>query len=310
MPKRAWKKENDQYLKENFSLLSHKEIAEKLGVSVGTVRNKCYQANLKRCEKRDWTEEETEYLKSKYRLHGDVEIAKLLTKKFGRNFTKKMVDAKMRRDKLKRSVEEVGRIIEKHLLKIQGLNNKAEVEVGTILVYYEKSKNRYTKWIKLKKGEKPVAFHRHVWEMANGEIPKGSFITFKDTDPLNCELENLELKTMSEIIARNRNHKKQLETNKKKPREALLKTKEIYLVIKKKREEYRKLEVRWTDLNSGKYLIGKLKTNEYHEVEKSMKDLKLEINNMKSDAFRIIPINSQFVAKKTVKDLYNQLINI
>lgn len=310
MPKKAWKQENDQYLKENFSMLSHKQIAEKLGVSVGTVRNKCYQVNLKRKEKTDWNEEETDYLKQRYRLHGDVELARQLTVNFRRNFTKKMVDAKMSRMNLKRSVEEVKRIINKHLAKIQNLRNKPKIEVGTILTYFEKNRNRYTLWIKLTKGKKPVAYHRHLWELVNGEIPKGSSITFKDGNSMNCHLENLELKTQEEIIAANRNHKKQFETNRKKPKESLLKTKEIYLVLKKKREEYKKLEVRWIDLNSGRYLINKLKTNEYYDLEKDMKDLKLEINNMKSEAFRIIPINSQFITKKTVKDLYNQLINI
>lgn len=33
--------------------------------------------------------------------------------------------------------------------------------------------------------------HRVVWEKANGPIPKGCNIQFKDRNPLNCELDNL-----------------------------------------------------------------------------------------------------------------------
>ena len=35
--------------------------------------------------------------------------------------------------------------------------------------------------------------HRWVWEQANGAIPKGHVLRFKDEDKANCELSNLEL---------------------------------------------------------------------------------------------------------------------
>ena len=46
--------------------------------------------------------------------------------------------------------------------------------------------------------------HRVIWEQAHGKIPKGHIITFIDGNPLNCVLENLEMITRQEHIARNR----------------------------------------------------------------------------------------------------------
>lgn len=46
--------------------------------------------------------------------------------------------------------------------------------------------------------------HRLVWEEANGKIPHGYRIHFRDRNTLNCELSNLELLSPQEAIDRNR----------------------------------------------------------------------------------------------------------
>jgi hypothetical protein len=56
-----------------------------------------------------------------------------------------------------------------------------------------------SKWIK---------YHRHLWEQANGPVPAGCIVVFKDGDTLNCVLENLELITKKENVLRNRNREK------------------------------------------------------------------------------------------------------
>lgn len=40
--------------------------------------------------------------------------------------------------------------------------------------------------------------HRAVWEEANGPVPEGCMVSFKDGNPLNCELSNLMLLTQRE----------------------------------------------------------------------------------------------------------------
>lgn len=46
--------------------------------------------------------------------------------------------------------------------------------------------------------------HRVLWEEAHGEIPKHHCVVFRDGNPHNCTLENLELITRSEHATRNR----------------------------------------------------------------------------------------------------------
>ena len=56
-------------------------------------------------------------------------------------------------------------------------------------------------WIKVAEGKGTYNYKQlshYVWEQANGPIPEGSCITFKDGNTLNCDLDNLMLTTKSE----------------------------------------------------------------------------------------------------------------
>ena len=53
-------------------------------------------------------------------------------------------------------------------------------------------------FIKVAQGKKMVMKHRHVWEQANGPIPKGYNIVFVDGNTLNCSLENLRMVSLSD----------------------------------------------------------------------------------------------------------------
>lgn len=68
---------------------------------------------------------------------------------------------------------------------------------GTISVHIHR-KGRNVK--KIKVNGKQVLLHRHVWTQANGPIPPGHIITFRDKDQMNCDLTNLELTTASTRI--------------------------------------------------------------------------------------------------------------
>lgn len=52
-----------------------------------------------------------------------------------------------------------------------------------------------------------VLLHAHVWEQANGKVPEGSIIVFKDGNTMNTELSNLECITKAENMARNTIHR-------------------------------------------------------------------------------------------------------
>ncbi len=51
------------------------------------------------------------------------------------------------------------------------------------------------------------AEHIVVWEAANGPLPAGHAIVFKDGDKMNCDLENLECITRQELMLRNTVHR-------------------------------------------------------------------------------------------------------
>ena len=57
-------------------------------------------------------------------------------------------------------------------------------------------------YIKVSDDAKMVMKHRWVWEQANGPIPEGCNITFRDGDTRNCELNNLELVSREEHARR------------------------------------------------------------------------------------------------------------
>lgn len=61
--------------------------------------------------------------------------------------------------------------------------------------------------MKMHDGYRPwKQFHRVLWEDANGPIPRGLRLVFKDRDPLNLCLENLELLSAAEMMRRNTIH--------------------------------------------------------------------------------------------------------
>lgn len=50
-------------------------------------------------------------------------------------------------------------------------------------------------------------YHRYLWIENHGEIPEGMIVVFRDGNTLNCTIENLELITRQENMARNTKHK-------------------------------------------------------------------------------------------------------
>ena len=72
---------------------------------------------------------------------------------------------------------------------------------GQISERANKSKPVYT-WIRIEKG-KWVMLHVKNWTDKYGPVPKGYIVVFKDGNRSHCEIENLELITREENMARN-----------------------------------------------------------------------------------------------------------
>ena len=48
--------------------------------------------------------------------------------------------------------------------------------------------------------------HRAVWEEHNGPVPEGMIVSFKDSDRMNCDIDNLMLISRGEASALTRLH--------------------------------------------------------------------------------------------------------
>ncbi len=62
-------------------------------------------------------------------------------------------------------------------------------------------------YVRVKKA-KWVLLHRYIWQQIHGTIPDKHVITFKDKNPMNCTIDNLECISMAENRNRNINYKK------------------------------------------------------------------------------------------------------
>lgn len=76
------------------------------------------------------------------------------------------------------------------------------VEVGTVVM----ATIGYLK-VKVAEPNQWEWVHRKTWIEANGDIPKGKTVIFKDGNRENCALENLELIDRSELMRRNTIHR-------------------------------------------------------------------------------------------------------
>lgn len=68
-------------------------------------------------------------------------------------------------------------------------------------------------------------FHVNIWKKQNREVPPKHIITFKDKNPFNCRIENLECISMAENMKRNMNENKRLNTFKSNHRRKKLREK-------------------------------------------------------------------------------------
>jgi hypothetical protein len=72
---------------------------------------------------------------------------------------------------------------------------------GTINIRAD-TQGRLYQYIKIKDSHWEL-LQRYVWTQANGEIPPGSVVIFLDGNYLNCELNNLQVISRKENMARN-----------------------------------------------------------------------------------------------------------
>lgn len=75
---------------------------------------------------------------------------------------------------------------------------------GYISIRNDKSGRPYAH-IRIAQGKFDL-LHRHIWQMHYGQVPEGKIIVFKNGDPSDFRIENLELITREENMLRNTRH--------------------------------------------------------------------------------------------------------
>lgn len=194
-PKRQyWTEGEVQRLKELYPHHSTSELAGIFGYSEGRIYNKAFALGLKKSA--DYMQE--------------------MLAKTGRNLIEHGKDHRFKRgqspaNKGKRqtdymSADAIERSKATRFKK--GHNPHNAIPTGGIIIRQRKDRSEPPyKWIKPEGKRRLVMLHRHLWESANGKIPEGYNIIFKDGNTLNCDLSNLEIVSNAELMERNTIHR-------------------------------------------------------------------------------------------------------
>ena len=84
----------------------------------------------------------------------------------------------------------------------KGSTPSNSLPVGAEVLRIDKNKRGYY-MIKVANEPKLKSKHIYLWETANGKLPKGYNVVFKDGNTLNCVIENLECISDAELMERN-----------------------------------------------------------------------------------------------------------
>ncbi len=167
---------------------------------------------------RKYTPEMVEYLKAHAWKTSNEKLAELMTERFGMKFEVKNIKCikanrhissgltgrfekgQVSHNKGKHTPT-VGRMAETQFKK--GHRSQNSVPVGTV----KKRDDGYLwiKWQDFRGRQNWKQLHRYIWELANGEVPKGYLVVFKDNNREHIALDNLELISMQQNVRMNQN---------------------------------------------------------------------------------------------------------
>lgn len=212
-----------------------------LGTSFTASKMKSFRGNHGyRNGKKQWTKEEywkyqKYYPKGMYEFVRDnswgvssKEMAEMVNEKFGTSFTQSMMKQFRQRHGIKsgctgwyqkgrspgtkgKTIEEICKHDPEKLARVRatwfkkGDRPANEMPVGSIVINSDGYKLR-KKQMEGDLWERWEFLHRAVWREHNGEIPDGMMVSFKDSNKLNCSIENLMLISRGENQALNKRH--------------------------------------------------------------------------------------------------------
>lgn len=234
MKSNAWSKKDEQFLRDNYLEMSNPDLASAVGRSVNAVKSRLTVLKLKRPKD----------LVIKFRMANNPNRWTKRERLFVVNNMHKMTNPQMA-EKLERSISSVENLIcslAKRGIRRSEKTRKKMMSLG----WFEKGNQPWTKGKKglrlskateFKKGHRPAnearngeirlrqkkdgssryyfirlgkmkweKYHRYLWKQHHGDIPAGHLVAFKNGDPLDVRIENLELITKAENVRRNANY--------------------------------------------------------------------------------------------------------
>ena len=164
-------------------------------ISLKQVKGRCHNKGLKITRKLLYNEEELQWMYDNYNSKTSrKELVKIFENKFNKKLNPHTFKAKCNANGIFKDKE-----------NYTDGSLEVELPIGTEKIF----NNRLFMKISNKKGNrKKRTYHenwvekpKYIWEQANGPVPKGYEVCFKDGNKLNCELSNLYLATHSERCA-------------------------------------------------------------------------------------------------------------
>lgn len=200
------------FLEANFERMTNKEISEVLGKSVSQIAWKMIREGWRRSSMKHWTKAELQWLRNNAHL-GEPGLAKALG-----------IDQKKIRTVLRNHRIRTGNVTQfkkgmnpwnagRHVRMSpksefkKGLVPANTLQDGAITIRTDSKTQRQYKYIRVAP-RKWELLSRVNWVKKHGPIPRNMIVTFKDSDQLNCEPDNLMLITKRENALRNVNRAK------------------------------------------------------------------------------------------------------
>ena len=224
--KKVWTRKMNRTLKQEYPTADLRLLASTLGVTLDALRSHAQKMHLRRTVnvKHVWTPEDDAILRDRYADTDTHEIAALLGTTYSATSQRALALGIYKSSEYKARVW--GQLDNGRGTRFQNGNvpfNKGKKD------YQFRSRDGRAKcaltqfkpgqvphnarpvgfecvhadgyvYVKVAEHQRMMPKHIHVWQQANGPVPSGMMVTFRDGNRLNCTIDNLQLMTRAEAV--------------------------------------------------------------------------------------------------------------
>ena len=157
------------------------------------------------------TPEQAEFVKENVKGVSNADLAQMVNERFGLNLTAKQMNTYKKNHKLKSGLDgrfKPGSVPHNKGIKGTGGYEPTQFKKGNKPVNHRPvgseriNVDGYVE-MKIEEPSKWILKHKHVWQLANGPMPKGHAIIFGDGNKMNFDLDNLLLITRKQLLIMN-----------------------------------------------------------------------------------------------------------